>query len=141
MTEARFIDTNVFMYAAGRKHEYKAPSLNVLVKVRDGEISGVIDTEVIQEILYRYHYLGLPDAALEVSWDALELPIDVIGVTKKDTESALYLYGKYRDQGIAPRDALHAAIMMNNGIREIISADVHFDVIAEVTRVDPKKMA
>ncbi len=140
MTEARFIDTNVFMYAAGKKHEYKEPSLSVLTKVRDGETRGVVDAEVIQEIIYRYHYLGLQDAAMEVSWDALELPIDVLGVTKKDTESALYLYGKYRDQRIEPRDALHAAVMMNNGLREIISADVHFDVIEEVTRVDPKEM-
>lgn len=140
MTEARFIDTNVFMYAAGKKHEYKEPSLSALSKVRDGEIRGVIDAEVIQEILYRYHHLGLQDAALEVSWDVLDLPMDVLGVTRKDTESALYLYGKYRDQGIEPRDALHAAVMTNNGVREIISADEHFDVIAEVFRIDPKKM-
>ena len=40
---------------------------------------------------------------------------------------------------ITPRDWLHLAVMLNNGITEIISADSHFDDIEGVTRLDPRE--
>jgi len=42
--------------------------------------------------------------------------------------------------GITSRDAIHAATMMNNGIKEIISTDPHFDLIHEIKRIDPLKL-
>jgi len=39
--------------------------------------------------------------------------------------------------GLQARDSLHVAVMMNNGIRRILSADQHFDVVDEVQRFDP----
>ncbi len=38
---------------------------------------------------------------------------------------------------VTSRDAIHAA---NNGIKEIISADSHFDLILQIKRVDPEKI-
>jgi hypothetical protein len=139
--KAKFIDTNIFMYAAGEKHEYKEPSLRVLAAIRDGKLTGAIDGEVIKEILYRYSYLGLPGVALELAWKTLDLPLDILNITKEDSKMSLYIYGKYRDQGVEPRDALHVAVMLNNEISEIISADTHFDVIGEVKRIDPKNLS
>jgi predicted nucleic acid-binding protein len=41
---------------------------------------------------------------------------------------------------MAPRDWLHLAVMLNNGITEIISVDRHFDDIEGITRIDPRKL-
>jgi predicted nucleic acid-binding protein len=35
------------------------------------------------------------------------------------------------------RDAIHAAIMQNHGLTHIISSGAHFDLVAELTRLDP----
>jgi predicted nucleic acid-binding protein len=40
---------------------------------------------------------------------------------------------------VETRDAFHAATMINNGIREIISTDPHFDLLPEIKRIDPVK--
>ena len=40
---------------------------------------------------------------------------------------------------MAPRDWLHLAVMLNNGITDIISADRHFDDIEGITRLDPRE--
>ncbi|MBW2740444.1 MAG: type II toxin-antitoxin system VapC family toxin [Deltaproteobacteria bacterium] len=47
-----FIDTNIFMYAAGKPHEFKQPCVDILSRIQSGELKAAIDTEVFQEILY-----------------------------------------------------------------------------------------
>jgi predicted nucleic acid-binding protein len=56
-----FIDTNIFMYAAGKPHKFKEPCVSLLSRVQSGELKAAIDTEVFQEILYRYHHINLTD--------------------------------------------------------------------------------
>ena len=49
-----FIDSNISMYAAGREHPNKEPSIKILELVSSGKVIGVSSTEVLQEILYSY---------------------------------------------------------------------------------------
>jgi predicted nucleic acid-binding protein len=51
------IDSNVFMYAAGRGHAFKKRAAKFLEKVAQGSFDAVIDAEVLQEILHRYRAL------------------------------------------------------------------------------------
>lgn len=53
-----------------------------------------------------------------------------------DTEKALEISKTV--ERITSRDAIHAATMINNGIREIISTDAHFDQISQITRIAPE---
>jgi len=55
-----FIDTNIPMYAAGKEHSFKAPSISLLHAIADGELDAVTDCEVFQEILHR-HFDDLSD--------------------------------------------------------------------------------
>jgi predicted nucleic acid-binding protein len=48
------VDTNVPMYAAGKSHHLKEPCQRVILAIAKGELNAVTDTEVFQEILYRY---------------------------------------------------------------------------------------
>ena len=61
----------------------------------------------------------------------------VLPVTVADTRKALDLLKTH--QTITSRDAIHAATMINNGIKEIISTDTHFDLLPEIKRIDPEK--
>ncbi|MCD6345120.1 MAG: type II toxin-antitoxin system VapC family toxin [Anaerolineae bacterium] len=49
----------------------------------------------------------------------------------------LDLFEEYQGAGLKPRDAIHAATMRNNGLRQLISADKDFDVLDFIVRVDP----
>jgi predicted nucleic acid-binding protein len=68
----------------------------------------------------------------------IEICTDIFPVRVVDTDKALEILK--RVNGITSRDAVHAATMMNHGVKEIISTDSHFDLIHEIKRIDPSKL-
>jgi predicted nucleic acid-binding protein len=133
-----FLDANIVMYAVGKDHPHKAPCRAVLERVERDEIDVVSNTEVLQEILHRYASLNRLDLA-EVAYRALEKACEqILPVTKADLDRAFNLLRAH--PGIHSRDAVHAAVMLNNGLTHILSTDNHFDRIAGITRVGPEKM-
>jgi len=137
----RFLDVNVIMYAAGESSEYKESCVNVLHKVQRGDLKVVIDTEILQELLYRYHSLRLREEGVKLALYTLRLKPRVLSVTARDAEDSIHLYHKYMNEGVPPRDTLHLAVMLNNDIKKIITVDKHFEtVIREVERIDPKTL-
>ncbi|GBC97436.1 Ribonuclease VapC13 [bacterium HR16] len=135
------LDVNVPMYAAGREHPYKEACQSVLRAVTRTQITVAIDTEIVQEILHRYGALGRYTEASTLASDLLTLVPTVYPVTLRDVKLAIELFRQYAPQGVRSRDVIHVAVMLNNGIREIISTDKHFDIIAGIHRVDPTDLA
>lgn len=135
-----FLDVNVPMYAAGRDHGYREACIWVLGEIADGRIAAAIDTEIIQEILYRYGTLQEWEAAERMATSLLELVPVVLPVTVSEARAAVALFAEYGPQGVAARDVLHAAVMQSHGLTRIISTDGHFDRIDGVDRLDPRVM-
>jgi predicted nucleic acid-binding protein len=135
----RFIDANLIMYSIGGPHPLREPCKKFLEKIKSREVLGVTNTEVLQEILYRYFSIerGLLG---EIAYQSMiEFCIDVFPVRVMDTDKALEILKRVK--GITSRDAIHAATMIHNGINEIISTDPHFDLIPEIKRIDPTKLS
>ncbi|MDR5695919.1 MAG: type II toxin-antitoxin system VapC family toxin [Armatimonadota bacterium] len=72
-----FIDTNIPMYAAGTPHPLREPARRVILAIANGQLDAVTDSEVFQEILYRYLHIGEREKGLSVFdnftgswWDA-----------------------------------------------------------------------
>jgi hypothetical protein len=133
-----FIDTNIFIYSVGRDHPLKAPCVKVIQNIRDEKIHAVFSTEIIQEILYRYQSIRELPHGIQLAREAVLLSEKIFPVTARDLSLALEILESHPQ--IETRDAFHAATMMNNGIKEIISTDAHFDLIPEVKRIDPRKL-
>ena len=130
-----FIDANVPMYAAGVLHPLKEPCLSIMAAIARGALAATTDVEVLQEILHRYTALGQRARAVEVARLFLTVMRGVLPVTKEDFILATEIH--LRHSSIQARDALHAAVMQQHGIKQIISADRHFDSIPEIARLDP----
>jgi predicted nucleic acid-binding protein len=47
-----FLDTNIFMYAAGKPQKFKEPCVTVLSSVASGDLSAAVDAEVFQEYVF-----------------------------------------------------------------------------------------
>ncbi len=140
-TDTLFVDTSIPIYAAGRPSELKDTCTGLLEKIEEDGLKAAIDTEVIQEILYRFHRLDMDGEGLELSGHVLRLGMRVFPVVKRDIEDALLLFGKYSSSRVPPRDTLHTAVMLNNGITKVITLDKHFgEVIKEVRRVEPRSL-
>ncbi len=128
------------MYAAGRAHPYKKPCIWVMAEVTEGRIQAAIDTEIIQEILYRYGAIRHPKMGLEIAKNLLSIVPTIYPILLADIRLALEFFERYAPQGVQARDAIHAAVMRNNGLTRIISTDAHFDRIRSVVRLDPKAL-
>ncbi len=132
-----FIDTNIFIYSVGKDHPLKAKCEKVLQSIRDERIGGILNTEIIQEILYRYQSIKELPLGIRLAREAILLSSKIFPVTERDLSLALEILESHPQ--IETRDSFHAATMLNNGIREIISTDIHFDLISEIKRINPEK--
>jgi len=146
MTDETFlIDTNIVMYAAGKKHPYKSACAEIISGIADGSFHRnvgvpVTDTEVFQEILYRYALVGKWETGVLVCKHLLELGLEILSIGSDEVPKMVALAEAYKEKAISPRDLVHVSVMINHGIKKIVSVDSHFDLIHEVIRVNPQEL-
>ncbi len=129
------VDSNIFMYAGGASHPNKAPSIALLEGIAAGRVDGVIDVEVLQEILHRYRSIGQwKDGSKVYDLTRKIVPL-VFPITLEILDTARALLGKYPK--LMARDALHAAVCIANGVKTICSYDRDFDDVEEINRTEP----
>jgi hypothetical protein len=87
---------------------------------------------VLREILFRYAGLGQLDLGLQVYDLFVHICSRVLPVTLADTDRARALLPGLT--GVSVRDALHAAVMLTNGISRIATFDGGFDRIPGIRR-------
>ena len=133
-----FVDSNVFLYAAGEDHPLKEPCGAVVRRVASGEIAATTSTEVVQEVLHVLARRGRREDGIRLCRGILGLFDEVLPVTGEDMSLTCDIAGRY--SGITIRDAVHAATLMGRGLGRILSADRHFDAIEEIVRVDPSEI-
>ncbi len=125
------------MYAGGRAHANKSPSIAVLERVAGGAIDAAIDAEVLQEILHRYRAIGRWQDGRIVFDLARRIVPTVFPVTADALDSARELLDEYPD--LMARDALHAAICLQHGAR-LCTFDRDFDDIRGLARIEPESL-
>ena len=127
------LDSNVPMYLVGAAHPHKADAQRLLERLVSARERLVSDAEVLQEILHRYVAIDRRDA-IQPAFDALLKIIDeVLPVDRTAVERAKdIVMGNRR---LSARDALHIAVMEENGIERILSFDSGFDGFPGITRI------
>jgi predicted nucleic acid-binding protein len=131
------IDANILMYAAGAPHPHKAPSVRLLEQIAEGEVVATIDAEVLQEILHRYRAIGRWEDGKHVYDLTRRLFPVVLPVTAAVMDRARALLDAHAT--IMARDALHAAVVLEERLDAVCSYDRDFDRIAGVRRVEPPR--
>ena len=134
-----YLDSNVFLYAAGTPHPLKEPCLAVLRRVEAGELDATTSTEALQEILHVFQRRSMAAQGASLVKTVLSLLPEVLPVDRYDVSLAADLAPAHPT--LPARDPIHAAVMRHHGIREIISADKHFDALSGVRRLVPEEVA
>lgn len=132
-----FIDTNIFMYAAGEEHPNKEPSIKVLDLIAMDEIQVAISVEVVQEILHRYTHLDKKSQGISLARKIVALVDRVYGVEPTDIEDTIEILDKY---DVSSRDAIHIAVCENRDIDEICTYDRHFEKVNSLTVKKPEDL-
>jgi hypothetical protein len=136
--ETLFLDANIIMYAIGTDHPLKPACVAALRQVEAGAIQVVTNVEVFQELLHRYSAIGRHEVAAHAFTHLKALCEQVLPVLEADLDRAFAILNN--QPHINVRDAIHAATMLNGGLRTILSTDTHFDTIPEITRIDPRTL-
>jgi uncharacterized protein len=129
-----FVDSNVPMYVAGRDHPLREPARRFMERMRAGQVEGCSSTEVLQEILHRYVGLRRHDLATEVYELFVRLCPVIFPVTLADTDRAKDMIKTVPE--VSVRDAVHAAVMLNNDVARIATFDGGFDRVPGLRRIE-----
>ncbi len=116
-----FVDTNVFMYAAGRPHALQVPAQDFFVEANRSSTPLCTSAEVLQELAHIY----LPTGRLQTFDATLELiasaGVEVWPLEEDDVVLARQLYEQHPT--LQARDLCHLASCRRRGIREIKTFD------------------
>lgn len=122
-----FIDTCIPMYAAGGDHPLKESCIEILLTVAQGKLEAYTDTEVFQEILHRYFKLNRRPEGIKIFSLFLKIMHGyVLPVQHQDMLLVAKLATEVNFLHLSSRDLVHLAVMLNNGIQRIITADRGF---------------
>lgn len=136
----KLVDSNVIIYSVGEDPVFQRPSEQVVDRIGSGELTACIDVEVIQEVLHFFHTRRKrPDIAFPLCDDLLALFSAVFAVDRSVIRAARNLLQQH--PAIQTRDAIHAAIVFENRLEGIISADRGLDEISGLVRFDPREIA
>ncbi|HQZ17637.1 MAG TPA: type II toxin-antitoxin system VapC family toxin [Vicinamibacteria bacterium] len=128
-----FVDSNIPMYLVGSAHPHKRDAQRILERCIADRERLVTDAEVLQEILHRYGAIGRRDA-IQPAFDVLlgivdeVFPVDLDAVQRART----VLLGHAR---LSARDALHVAVMEQQGVSRIVTFDGGFDGYPGIARL------
>ena len=131
----KLVDTNVFIYGAGRPHQYKESCAKLSAELIRGEHDANIDTELLQEVLFLFWRRERIDEGLRMLDRIVTGFPDPFAVTLIDVRAAREILSRHRK--VSPRNAIHAAVVLTHGLEGIISTDRGFNGIPGVTRFDP----
>lgn len=128
-----FVDSNIPMYIVGWPHPNKDAARRVLEQCITRGERLVTSAEVLQEIMHRYHAIRRPDA-IQPAFDAVLGVVDeVYPIDESDVRRAKDLMMGLSK--LSARDALHVAVMKQQGIERVMSFDTGFDSVGWIERV------
>ena len=130
-----YLDANIFVYAAINNGEIGHKCREILTKISKNNFSAYTSSLTWDEVVHAIWKKEGKEKALEEGKLFLQLPnIIYLNVTPTIIFKSQEIIEKYN---LKPRDSIHTASMIINGIKEIISDDPHFDKIKEIKRIKP----
>lgn len=131
----KYLDANIFLYFILNPVSDKSSvaSGELLMKVADGRMQGATSTLTWDEIVWGVKKKAGAGVAKEEGRKFLAIPkLKLLPVSESTLHYAQDLIAIY---ALKPRDAIHAACCLENGIEEIISDDSDFDGIEGLKRI------
>jgi predicted nucleic acid-binding protein len=130
-----YIDANIFVYAMIYHEQVEEASLarEVLRRIAKGELEACTPSLTWDELVWTARRLGGPSVARQKGADFLQFPnLKVLSIDDGVLSLAQRIVESYDAR---PRDAIHVACALKNGVREIVSEDQELDRIREIRRI------
>ena len=127
-----YLDSNVFIYAALNEEEKGNKSRELIKIIRTGGQRAATSSLTFDEFLWKVKKERGFEAALVAGKAFLELSnLVLLDVTITTISVAYEIIKEYK---LDPRDAIHAASAIVNGIQTVVSDDPDFDKVKKLKR-------
>lgn len=128
----RYLDANVFIYAFAGEGETGDAARTIVRQVAEGKEAATATLTVDEVVWVLMRTAGRPEAIAQGE-RMMRIPnLRFVPVRQLDVVRSLKLM---RDYPLSPRDAIHAAIALDEGIDTIVSTDDDFDSVPGLERV------
>ena len=131
----KLLDTNVLLYALGRPHPYRSSCLTIFEQIREGSDAYAVDVELLQEVLHVYTLRGERLRGLEAFDLLLDILPEPIPITRREMVTARRLMAQA--DRLSPRDAVHAAVVLEYGFEGLVTTDRAFRDLHELRVFHP----
>ncbi len=129
-----YLDSNVFILPVLYEDESSTRALQILQHIMDGLVEGATSVLTLDEVTWVLSRKTGREIALRQTRRIMDFPyLRILDVRKNDIKSALGLMQKH--SMLAPRDAIHVAVALNNGYSMIVSDDDDFSNIEEIQHI------
>ncbi len=131
----KYLDANVFIYMAlsDRSEAKFISARKILESIVGGTTPGATSTLTWDELVWAIRKIGGIEVARDEGRKFLSLPrLRLLAVDERILHAAQHIADTY---GLKPRDAIHAACCIENGIEELITDDSDFDHIDGLKRI------
>ena len=132
--EPHYLDSNIFFYAKIRDRKYGDACANILKWLVEGKLSGATSTLALVETSNALRKYGRSSDVPDEVGAIYSLGLTIHELLNADVRLSTEIFAQTR---VSPYDCAHAAVMKRNGLRNILSADTHFEDIPGITRTDP----
>jgi len=133
-----YLDSNVFIYAALNRGVKGERCRKIMEMLEVGKLSCAISCLVLDEVAWVVSKHRDFNTGRKVWSDILEIPnLKILSIDENIAVKAPSLMDKYK---LRPRDAIHAALVVENAIGIIVSDDSDFDRVNEIQRIKLDKM-
>lgn len=128
-----YLDANFFVFALFDDRKKGESARLLQSEIIEGKRSAVTSVLTIDELMWVIIKLQRKDILRQVIEDIYAMPnLEVKSVQSLTPISALYFM---ENHNLKPRDALHAAIMKELQLTDIVSDDSDFDKVPGIRRV------
>lgn len=132
----KYVDSNVFIYPViydEKTEKLSVEAKKILVKIAEGDLEAATSFLTWDEVVWVVRKVIDKKSAIKEGEKFLQFPkLEMLEINKNVILKAQDLIDRYK---LRPRDAIHVASALENGIKEIISDDPDLDVVKEITRI------
>lgn len=128
----QYIDSNLFIYAALSKNEKGEIARDHIKKIRKGSIKAVTSSLTFDEVFWKIQQERSFKSSLKIGKAFLET--NNLIFLEVDDKVLWRAYNLIEKHELDPRDGIHLACSLEEGVHTIISEDEDFDQIKEIDR-------
>ncbi|MBI1973771.1 type II toxin-antitoxin system VapC family toxin [Candidatus Micrarchaeota archaeon] len=130
-----FIDANVLIHTILGGDRKAIACLKLIEMIEIGKVTGDTSLLVLDEVAWEVIKARGKTAAIDSWQKMLSIPkLNVLSLNENVAFKTPYFMKEY---DLEPRDSIHAATCVLNGIKTIVSFDKDFDKVKELERKTP----